>query len=386
MEDFSKLNNPYIKEEHRTLQETIRRFAVKEIEPIAAEVDENSRFPIETFKKLAQMELMGLPIPEKYGGAGADYVSYVIAIEEIARACGSTGLSYAAHVSLGTTPFYLFGTDSQKDKYLRKLAKGEWIGSWALTEPGAGSDAASQRTVAKKDGDYYVLNGTKTFITNASYAQTFIIMAMTDKSKGNKGISAFIVEKDTQGFSIGKIEKKMGMRGSPTAELIFEDCRIPAENILGKEEEGFKQALITLDGGRISIGSLALGIAQAALDAAITYSQQREQFNQPICKFQAISNYIADISMEIHAARLLLYQAAWLKDNGLKFTKESAQAKLYASEVARRATNLAVQIHGGYGYTKDFPVERYMRDAKLTEIGEGTSEIQRLVIARQLGL
>jgi len=386
MENFSKLNNPYIKEEHRALQEMLRKFAIKEIEPLAADVDENSRFPAETFKKLAQMELMGLPIPEKYGGGGADYVSYVIALEEISRACGSTGLSYAAHVSLGTTPFYLFGSDSQKDKYLRKLAKGEWMGSWALTEPGAGSDAAGQKTTAKRDGDYYILNGTKTFITNAPYAQTFIIMCMTDKSKGNKGISAVIIEKDTPGFSIGKIEKKMGMRGSPTAELIFEDCKVPAENLLGKEGEGFKQALITLDGGRISIGSLALGIAQAALDAAFTYSQQREQFNQPISKFQSIQNYLADMATEIHAARLLLFQAAWLKDNGFKFTRESAQAKLYASEVSRRATNLAVQIHGGYGYTKDFPVERYMRDAKLTEIGEGTSEVQRLVIARQLGL
>jgi butyryl-CoA dehydrogenase len=372
------------KEEHLMLQETIRNFADKEIRPLAAKIDEESYFPKEIFTKLGEMGFLGLPIPEEYGGAGADTLSYAVTVEEIGRACGSTGLSYAAHVSLGTSPFYLFGTEEQKQKYIPKLASGEWLGAWALTEPGAGSDAAGQKTTARLDGDHYVLNGAKTFITNALYADTFIIMAMTDKAKGNKGISAFVVEKGNPGLKIGKTENKMGMRGSPTSQIILDDCRIPKENILGKEGEGFIQALKTLDGGRISIGALALGIAQAALDAALKYSMERQQFNSPISNFQSIQNHLADMATEIHAARLMIYHTAWLKDNKIPFTKESAMAKLYASEVSCRATNLAIQIHGGYGYIKEFPVERFLRDAKLTEIGEGTSEIQRLVIARNM--
>ena len=374
----------WLKEEHLILQQTIRNFADKEIRPLATKVDEESYFPMENFKKLGEMGFLGLNVSEEYGGSGADTLSYAISVEEIGRACGSTGLSYAAHVSLGTAPFNLFGNEEQKRKYLPKLATGEWIGAWALTEPGAGSDAAGQKTVAKLEGDHYILNGAKTFITNALYADSFIIMAMTDKSKGNRGISAFVVDKGTEGFKLGKTENKMGMKGSPTSQLIFEDCKIPKSSILGKEGEGFIQALKTLDGGRISIGSLALGIAQAAFDSALKYATEREQFNSKLSNFQSIQNYLADMATEIHAARLMLYHCAWLKDNKMSYSKESAMAKLYASEVSSKVTNLAIQIHGGYGYIKEFPVERYLRDAKLTEIGEGTSEIQRLVIARNL--
>ncbi|GIW22393.1 MAG: butyryl-CoA dehydrogenase [Candidatus Sericytochromatia bacterium] len=374
----------FLKEEHLILQETIRNFAEKEIKPLAYKVDEESYFPIENFKKLGEMGFLGVQLPEEYGGSGIDTLSYVICVEEIGRACGSTGLSYAAHISLGTTPFYLFGTEEQKKKYLPKLASGEWIGAWALTEPGAGSDAAGQKTTARREGDYYILSGSKNFITNALYGHTCIVMAMTDKEKGNRGISAFVVEKGTPGFKLGKLEHKMGMRGSPTSQLIFEDCKIPKENLLGQEGEGFIQALKTLDGGRISIGALALGIAQAAFDAALKYSNEREQFGKKISSFQSIQNYLADMATELHAARLMLYHAAWLKDNKLPYSKESAMAKLYASEVSSKVTNLALQIHGGYGYIKEYPVERYLRDAKLTEIGEGTSEVQRIVIARNL--
>lgn len=376
----------WLNEEHRLLRDMIRDFAAKEVAPIAEEVDEHGRFPEETFQKLAKMDLLGLPIPTEYGGAGADTLSYAIVVEELSRACGSTGLSYAAHVSLGTSPIYLFGNEEQKRKYLPPLARGEYLGSWALTEPGAGSDAAGQRTTAVLDGDHYVLNGAKTFITNATHAGSFIIMAMTDKSKGTHGISSFIVERGTPGFSLGKVEKKLGTRGSPTVQLIFDNCRIPKENLIGEEGTGFKQAMKTLDGGRISIAAMALGIAQASLDAALEYSKQREQFGKPIGSFQSLQNYMADMATQIHAARMLVYHAAWLKDNGLPFTQEGAMAKLFASEVSAFCTNKALQIHGGYGYIKEFPVERYLRDAKLTEIGEGTSEVQRMVIARNLGL
>jgi alkylation response protein AidB-like acyl-CoA dehydrogenase len=381
----------WLTEEHRILRDTIRDFAQKEIAPLAEEVDEHGRFPEETFKKLAKMELLGLPIPAEYGGAGADTLSYAITVEEISRACGSTGLSYAAHVSLGTSPVYLFGNEEQKRKYLPRLCKGEHegqmhLGSWALTEPGAGSDAAGQKTTAVRDGDFYVLNGAKTFITNATHAGTVLVMAMTDKSKGNHGISAFLVERGTPGYTLGKVEKKLGTRGSPAVQLVFDNCRVPVANLVGQEGEGFVQALKTLDGGRISIASMALGIAQASLDASITYSKQREQFGKPIGSFQALQHFMADMATQIHAARLMVYQAAWLKDQGLPYSQESAMAKLYASEVASFCANKAVQIHGGYGYIREFPVERYLRDAKLCEIGEGTSEIQRLVIARNLGL
>lgn len=375
----------FLTEEHIAIRDMVRDFAEKEIVPKAAAVDHEARFPEETFKALGKLDLLGLPIDSEYGGAGADYRSYAIAVEEIGRACGSTGLSYAAHVSLGSVPILKFGTEEQKKKYLPKLASGEWLGCWALTEPGTGSDAAAQKTTARLDGDHWVLNGTKQFITNATHADVAVIMAMTDLSLGSKGISSFIVEKGTKGFYVSKVEKKLGMRGSPTASLTMEDCRIPKENIIGQVGEGYKQALITLEGGRISIGALALGIAQAAFDSAITYAKQREAFGQPIGKFQFIQGYLADMSTQIHAARLLVYHAAWMKDHGQRVTLEGSQAKLFASEISSRACNLCVQIHGGYGYIEDFPAERYLRDAKLCEIGEGTSEIQRLLIARQLG-
>ncbi len=376
----------FLTDEHNAIAEMVRDFATREIAPKAAEVDRNARFPVETFKELGKLDLLGLIVPTEYGGAGSDYRSYAIAVEEIGRACGSTGLSYAAHCSLGTNPIKLFGSEAQKKKYLPKLASGEFIGAWALTEPGTGSDASSQKTTARREGDSWVLNGTKQFITNATHADVNIIMAMTDQSLGRKGISSFIVEKGTPGFYVSKVEKKMGMRGSPTASLTMEDCKIPAENIIGEVGEGYKQALTTLEGGRISIGALALGIAQAAFDAALQYAQQREAFGQPIGKFQLIQGYLADMSTQIQAARLLIYHAAWMKDHGKRVTLEGSQGKLYASEIASRVCNLCVQIHGGYGYIEDFPAERFLRDAKLCEIGEGTSEIQRLLIARQLGL
>lgn len=376
----------FFEDEHHDIREMVREFATKEIAPKAAEADREARFQIESFKKLGELGVLGLTVGTEYGGAGADYRSYVIAVEEIARACGSTGLSYAAHCSLGTNPIKLFGTEEQKKKYLPKLASGEWIGCWALTEPGTGSDASAQKTTAKRQGDHYILNGTKQFITNATDADVSIIMAMTDISAGSKGISAFVVDKDTKGFYVSKVEKKMGMRGSPTASLTMEDCKISKDQRLGEEGEGYKQALMTLEGGRLSIAALALGISQAAFDAALSYANQREAFGQPIGKFQFIAGYLADMSTQINAARLMLYHAAWLKDKGKRVTLEGSQAKLYASEVSSRVTNLAIQIHGGYGYVEDFPVERFLRDAKLGEIGEGTSEIQKLVIARELGL
>jgi hypothetical protein len=376
----------FLNDEHHAVREMVRDFATREIAPKAAEVDRTARFPIETFKELGKLGLLGLPIGEEYGGGGQDYRAYAIAVEEIARACGSTGLSFAAHVSLGSNPIYLFGTEEQKKRWLPKLTSGEYIGCWALTEPGTGSDASAQKTTAKLVGDHWVINGTKQFITNATDADTAIIMAMTDKSQGRNGISSFVVEKTTPGYHISKVEKKMGMRGSPTASITFEDCKIPKENILGKVGEGYKQALMTLEGGRISIGSLALGIAQAAFDSALSYANQREAFGQPIGKFQFIQGYLADMSTQISAARMLLYHAAWMKDHHKRVTLEGSQAKLFASEIASRVCNLCVQIHGGYGYVEDFPAERFLRDAKLCEIGEGTSEIQRLVIARQLGL
>ncbi|QQR60219.1 MAG: acyl-CoA dehydrogenase [Candidatus Melainabacteria bacterium] len=376
----------FLTEEHQAIREMIRDFATKEIAPKAQEVDREARFPVETFKQLGKLDLLGLPIDTEYGGAGADYRSYAIAVEEIGRACGSTGLSYAAHVSLGTNPIKLFGTPEQKKKYIPKLCSGEYIGCWALTEPGTGSDASAQKTTAKLEGDHWVLNGTKQFITNATHADVNIIMAMTDKSLGRKGISCFIIEKDTPGFYVSKVEKKMGMRGSPTASLTMEDCKIPKANIVGEVGDGYKQALTTLEGGRISIGALALGIGQAAFDAALAYAKQREAFGQPIGKFQFIQGYLADMATQLSAARMLLYHAAWLKDHGKRVTLEGSQAKLYCSEVASKVCNLGIQIHGGYGYIEDFPAERFLRDAKLCEIGEGTSEIQRLLIARELGL
>lgn len=376
----------FLNEEHHAIREMVKDFATREIAPKAQEVDSKARFPEETFKALGKLDLLGLPFSTEYGGAGADYRSYAIAVEEIGRACGSTGLSFAAHCSLATGPIYAFGTEEQKRKYVPKLASGEYLGCWALTEPGTGSDAAAQKTTAKPVGDHWVLNGTKQFITNATHADVAIIMAMTDPSLGKKGISSFIVDKGTPGFYVSKVEKKMGMRGSPTASLTMEECKIPKENIIGAVGEGYKQALATLEGGRISIAALALGIAQGALDAALTYAKQREAFGQPIGKFQFIQGYLADMATQVHAARLLVYHAAWLKDHHKRVTLEGSQAKLFASEISSKVCNLCVQIHGGYGYVEDFPAERFLRDAKLCEIGEGTSEIQRLLIARQLGL
>ncbi len=373
-----------LNEEQEMFRKTIREFAEKEIMPRAQEIDLKGEFPWDIIRKMADLGLMGLPFPEEYGGAGGDTISYAIAVEEIARASGSVAITYSAHISLACSPIYLFGTEEQKRKYLIPMAKGEKIGAFGLTEPGAGSDAAAIKTRAVLDGDEWVINGQKIFITNGSIADVVVIAAVTDPAKGKKGISNFIVEKGTPGFRVGREEDKMGLRGSVTSELIFENCRIPKENLLGKEGEGYKQFLMTLDGGRIGIGAMAVGLGMAALEAAAKYAKERVQFGQPIAEFQAIQWMIADMATELEAARLLVLRAAWLKDQGQRFTKEAAMAKLFASEAAVRACYKAIQIHGGYGYTKDYPVERLYRDARLTTIGEGTSEIQRLVIARHI--
>ncbi|MFH1550333.1 MAG: acyl-CoA dehydrogenase [Planctomycetota bacterium] len=376
---------PYnLTEDQLAIREMVRDFALNEVEPIAAEVDENSRFPEETFKKMADLGLMGVPFPEEFGGAGADNVSYAITVEEISRVCGSTGLSLAAHTSLGTAPIYEFASEEQKRKYVPDLASGKKLGAFGLTEPNAGSDAAGTQTTAVRDGDHYIVNGSKIFITNANYASTFIITAMTDKSKGAHGISAFIMEKDTPGFKVGKKDEKLGTRGSDWAELVFEDCRIPAENLVGNEGEGFIFFMKTLDGGRVSIGSMALGIAQGALDKSIEYAKERVQFGRPLAKFGAIQEKLATMATEVEAARHLVYASARLKDAKKIYTQQAAMGKLFASEVAVRAAREAIQIYGGNGFSREYPVERYFRDAKLCEIGEGTSEVQRLVIARNL--
>jgi len=372
-------------EEQQMIRETVRDFAENEIMPIAAEIEREERFPAENFKKMGELGLLGVCWPEEYGGAGGDTVCYAMAAEEISRACGSHGLSYAAHISLGSSPIYLFGTEEQKKKYLVPLARGEFLGALGLTEPEAGSDAGSTRTTAVLDGQEWVINGAKSLITNGPVAQVIIVVAKTDPSAGGShGISTFILETDRPGFTVGKIEDKMGLRACLTSQLFFEDCRIPKENLLGVEGEGFRQILQVLDGGRISIGAMALGLGQAALEAAIGYAKERHQFGRPIANFQAVQWMIADSATELEAARLLLYKAACREDEGKRFTQEGAMAKLFASEAAERACFNAIQIHGGYGYTKDYPVERYYRDNRLTQIGEGTSEIQRLVIARQL--
>ncbi|MCG2767742.1 MAG: acyl-CoA dehydrogenase [Chloroflexota bacterium] len=373
-----------LNEEQRMIRKMVRDFAEKEIAPKAAELDETKVFPWETIRKMADLGLLGLPVPEEYGGSGADTISYAIAVEEVARACGSTAITMASHTSLVATPLYEFGTEEQKRKYLVPLATGETLGAFGLTEPGAGSDAGATQTRAVLDGDHWVINGQKNFITNGSIAGIMIITAMTEPGKGTRGISNFIVEKDSPGFRPGRDEDKMGLRASVTSQLFFEDCRVLRENLLGKPGEGFKQFLATLDGGRISIAAMALGLGQVALDAAITYSKERVQFGQPIANFQAIQWMIADSATELEAARLLTYQAAYLKDKGVRFTREAAMAKLFAALAAEKACFNAVQIHGGYGYSRDYPVERYYRDNRLTSIGEGTNEIQRLVIARQL--
>jgi butyryl-CoA dehydrogenase (EC 1.3.99.2) len=370
--------------EQEMVRRVVREFAEKEVAPKAKEIDQTEEFPWDTVKKMAQNDMMGIPYPEEYGGAGGDYLSYIIAVEEISRACATTGVILSAHTSLGSFPIYQWGTEEQKRKYLVPLAKGEKLGAFGLTEPNAGTDAAGQQTTAVLDGDHYVLNGSKIFITNGGKADIYIIFAMTDKSKGTRGISAFIVEKDFPGFSIGKIEEKMGIRASSTAELVFEDCIVPKENLLGKEGQGFKIAMATLDGGRIGIAAQALGIAQASLDEEIKYAKERQQFGRPIGKFQGIQWYIADMATRINASRWLVYNAAWRKQVGLPYTMEAAMAKLYASETAMFVATKTVQIFGGYGFTKDYPVERFMRDAKITEIYEGTSEVQKMVISGNL--
>lgn len=371
-------------EEYKMIQKIYRDFAEKEIKPLAEEIDEEERFPKESVEKMAEQGMLGIPWPEEYEGEEGDYLTYVIAVEELSKVCASTGVTLSAHTSLGSAPIYDWGTEEQKQKYLTKLASGECLGAFGLTEPNAGTDASRQKTTAVKDGDHYILNGTKNFITNAGEAGIYVVMAMTDKEKGNHGISSFIVEEGFEGFKIGKHEKKMGIRGSATAELIFDNCKVPAENLLGKEGEGFKIALHTLDGGRIGIAAQAIGIAQGALAVAVDYVKQREQFGKTLSSFQNTQFVIADLANRIEAARLLVYKAAWLKDNKQPYSVASAHAKLNAAETAMYVTTKCVQLLGGYGYTREYPLERMMRDAKITEIYEGTSEVQKMVISRSI--
>ncbi|MCZ6818335.1 MAG: acyl-CoA dehydrogenase [Calditrichaeota bacterium] len=371
-------------EEQLMLRDMVREFAQKEIEPLAAEIDETCEYPLENIKKMAELGLLGLPFPEEYGGAGMDTISLALSLEEIAKACGSTCLSVAAHISLCATPIYLFGTEAQKQKYLVPLAQGKSIGSFCLSEAGSGSDAGAAKTTAVLEGDHYVLNGSKLWVTNAGVADYFVVFAKTDLEKGVHGLSAFIVEKEFEGFIIGRKEDKLGVRASDTRPISIDGCRVPKENLLGQENDGFKQALVTLDGGRIGIGAMAVGLAQAAMEKSAAYSKERVAFGRPIGDFQAIKWMLADMATEIHGARLMVHHAAHMRDQGKPYTAEAAMAKLFASEAAMRATKNAIQIFGGYGYTRDYPVERYWRDAKLTVIGEGTSEVQRLVISREL--
>jgi alkylation response protein AidB-like acyl-CoA dehydrogenase len=376
---------PFVQtEEQDHLRREIRDFAAREIAPNVMVWDEASEFPMAVVKKLGAMGLLGIVIPPEYGGAGLGYVDYVLAIEELSAVDGSIGIIVAAHNSLGTNHIFLAGNEAQKKRYIPLLASGEWLGAWALTEPGSGSDASAAKTTAVKKGDRYILNGSKTFITNGRYADVATVIAVTDKSKGTHGLSAFIVEKGTPGFRPGKKENKLGLRASDTSELIFEDCEIPEENLLGAEGEGFVDAMRVLDGGRISIAALALGIGRGALDAALKYVKERRQFGKAIAEFQGIQWKLADMATELDAARLLTQRAAVLKDAGRKVTRESAMAKLFASEVAVRICDEAVQLFGGYGFIKDYPAEKYYRDVKLCTIGEGTSEIQRMVIAREI--
>jgi alkylation response protein AidB-like acyl-CoA dehydrogenase len=370
--------------EHLEIQRTVREFAERRIVPVADELERKGEFPHEIIREAAALGLLGVPYPEEIGGTGLDSLAYAITVEELSRASGSVGIIVSAHTSLGCNPIWLAGTDAQKDRYLRPMASGEVIGAYGLTEPGAGSDSRGTRTRARRDGDEWVLDGSKRFITNAGVAGTYVVTAVTEREAESGRISAFIVEADTPGFSIGRMEEKMGLHASNTGELIFEGARIPAENLLGEEGEGDKLFLKTLDGGRIGIAAMALGLAQAAYEAASAYAKERRQFGRPIGEFQGVAFMIADMATRIDAARLMTYRAAWLKDGGKPYTTEAAMAKLFASEVARDVTNDAIQVHGGYGYVTEYHVERYLRDAKLTEIGEGTSEIQRLVIARNI--
>jgi butyryl-CoA dehydrogenase len=375
-----------LSEQQQLFKKTVREFAEKEIKPLASKIDKEEYFPWDLYKKMGKMGLMSMTVPKKYGGAGVDKICYMIALEEISRVCGSTGITVEAHNSLGVGHIYEKGTEEQRKKYLPKLLHGEAIAAWALTEPNAGSDAASLQTTAVLDGDEWVLNGTKQFITSGDIAIVTTVMAKTDKTLGAKGISAFIVEKDTPGFTVGQLEDKLGLRGSHTAELILEDCRIPKENLLGEQNLGFVGAMNILDRGRTAIGAMAVGIAQGALDESLAYAKQREQFGKPIGKNQAIQWMIADMATTIDAARLLVMRAAFLEEKGIPFSIEASMAKLYASDIAMKATRDAIQIYGGHGYMRDLPLERFYRDVKLTQIGEGTSEVQRRVIAKRLGL
>ncbi len=371
-------------EEQLMLRDTVREFAENEIAPRASEWEEKGEFPLDIMKKMGELGMLGIPFPEEYGGAGMDTLSFALALEEIARVCGSTCLNVAAHTSLCAMPIYLFGTEEQKKKYLPPLATGEALGSFCLTEPASGSDAGAAKTTAIDKGDHFILNGSKSFVTNGGVASTYVVFAKTDPEKGKYGLSAFIVERNFEGFIIGKKEQKLGLNASDTRTISIENCRVPKENLLGEINQGFKVALITIDGGRIGIGAMAVGIAQGAMEKAAAYAKERVAFGKPIAEFQAIRWMLADMATEIHAARLMVHHAARLRDAGKPYTKEASMAKLFASEMAMRATKNAIQIFGGYGFCKDYPVERYWRDAKLTTIGEGTSEIQRMVISREI--
>ncbi|WP_412839189.1 acyl-CoA dehydrogenase AcdA [Bacillus paranthracis] len=373
-----------LSEEHEMIRKMVRDFAKNEVAPTAAERDEEEKFDRALFDQMAELGLTGIPWLEEYGGIGSDYLAYVIAIEELSRVCASTGVTLSAHTSLAGWPIFKFGTEEQKQTFLRPMAEGKKIGAYGLTEPGSGSDAGGMKTIAKRDGDHYVLNGSKIFITNGGIADIYVVFALTDPESKQRGTSAFIVESDTPGFSVGKKESKLGIRSSPTTEIMFEDCRIPVENLLGEEGQGFKIAMQTLDGGRNGIAAQAVGIAQGALDASVEYARERHQFGKPIAAQQGIGFKLADMATDVEAARLLTYQAAWLESEGLPYGKESAMSKVFAGDAAMKVTTEAVQVFGGYGYTKDYPVERYMRDAKITQIYEGTQEIQRLVISRML--
>jgi alkylation response protein AidB-like acyl-CoA dehydrogenase len=374
-----------LSDEHRMLQKMMREFADAEVAPGAIERDRTGVFPEDIFKKLGELGVLGLPFPEEYGGGGADTISFVIAVEELSRACGSTGITYSAHISLGGAPIHMFGTEEQKRKYLVPLCTGEALGAFGLTEPGAGSDAGGTETSAVEDGGEWVINGTKCFITNASYARAIPITAVTGRRGSKKEISAIIVPADAEGLTISEPYEKMGLHASNTTEIHLENVRVPKENLLGRRGEGFKQFLATLDGGRIGIGAMAVGIAQAAYEKTLRYAKIRRQFGTSLSKFQAIQFKLADMAMKIELARLMVYKAAWLKDNEKNFSKEAAMCKLYASEACMEICREAIQIHGGNGYMREYEVERYLRDAKLLEIGEGTSEVQRMVIAREIG-
>jgi len=371
-------------EEQELIRRTVREFVKKELEPIAKKIDETGELPLETLKKLGELGYLGMSVPEAYGGSGTDVISYVIAMEELSRACASTSTVVSVQNSLVNDPLVLFGSESQKRKYLPQLAVGEAFGAFGLTEPEAGSDPGAMKTTAVRDGNYYILNGTKRFITNAGFADVFIVFASTNPAAGNKGVSCFIVERGMPGFTVGPEEEKLGIRGTSTCELLFEDCKVPRENLLGSENQGFKIAMITLDGGRIGIAAQAVGIAQAALDEALKYAQERKAFGRSISDFQAIQFKLADMATLLDAARLLVYKSAWKKDRKQDYILESSMAKLFASEIAQKVVDEALQIHGGYGYIKDYKVERLYRDVRITRIYEGTSEIQRLIIARQL--